>query len=309
MGLIDDASELFDIGMSKAKGAVSNVALEQLGFVRAFCRLCEEGWQLGYHECNGGNVSYRLSADDISAASTFFYTNPSSWVALEEAVPSMANQYLLVTAAGSYLKNVSTAPGASAGIVQINETGSSWRIVWGFRNNGRPTSEISAHVAAQGVRMEVTEGASHVIYHAHPTSIATLTAILPIDTRTLTNVLWKCLTESVIAFPQGVGALSWMVPGSKELASATALQLKHYPACIWELHGVLCSGATPDAALGMVHAIDKAATAHIQARAAVHGNTKKIKTLSNDDLRAIAAAYGLPLNEELLEESEEPFLL
>lgn len=309
MGFIDEASELFDKGMSKAKGAVSNVALEQLGFVRAFCRLCEEGWQLGYHECNGGNASYRLSSEDISAASTFFYTNPSSWVVMEEATPSMSNQYLLVTAAGSYLKNVSVAPATFAGIVQINETGSSWRIVWGFRDNGRPTSEISAHVAAQGMRMEATDGASRVIYHAHPTSVATLTAILPADTRTLTNVLWKSLTESVIAFPQGVGALSWMIPGSQQLASATALQLKQYPACIWELHGVLCSGDTPDAALGMAHAIDKAATAHIQARAAVHGNVNKIKTLSDDDLRAIAAAYRLPLNEDLLDGSKEPFLL
>lgn len=301
MGFIDNASDLFDEGVSKVKGAVSNVALEQLGFVKSFCRLCQEGWQLGFHECNGGNASYRLTHEDVSTAQTFFYTNPSSWVGLQDITPAMAHQYLLVTAAGSYIKNINDAPATYAGIIQIDETGSAWRIVWGFRSGGRPTSELSAHVAAQGARMLATGGTSRVIYHAHPASIAALTALLPADSRTYSNLLWKSLTESVIAFPQGVGALSWMVPGSQQLAQATALQLASYPVCIWELHGLLCAADTPDAALGIAHAIDKAATVYLQARAATGGDLSKINTLSGENIRAIAAAYGLPLNEDLLE--------
>lgn len=302
MSLIDEASDLFDKGVSKAKGAVSNVALEQLSFVKAFCRLCKEGWQLGYHECNGGNASYRLSAEDISTARSFFYTNPSSWVALDDLTPAMANQYLLVTAAGSYMKNIADAPATYTGIIQIDENGAMWRTVWGFRDGGRPTSEISAHVAAQGARLVSTNGMARVIYHAHPVSLAALTALVPPDSKRLTNLLWKSLTESVIAFPQGVGALTWMVPGSSQLAQATALQLVNYPACIWELHGVICSGDTPDSALGLAHTIDKAASAYLLACSARQSDADSLRALSNDNLRAIAAAYSLPLNEQLLED-------
>lgn len=302
MGFVDEASDFFDRGVSLAKGAVSNVALEQLGFVKAFCRMCQEGWRLGFHECNGGNASYRLTPEDVSTADSFFYTTPSSWVVLDEAVPDMARQYLLITAAGSYLKNVADAPATHTGIIQLDDGGTAWRVVWGLRDGGRPTSEISAHVAAHGARLVATDGASRVVYHAHPVSIATLTALVPPETARITSLLWKSLTESVIAFPEGVGALAWMVPGSLQLAQATALQLVHYPACIWELHGVLCTGKTPDAALGLAHAIDKAATAHIQALAAVGGNEDALRTLSNDNIRAIATAYGLPFNEQLLDQ-------
>lgn len=300
MGFVDDASQLFDKGMSAAKSAVSNVACEQLGFVRSFCNLCQEGWQLGFHERNGGNASYRLTPDDITAADSFFYTNPSSWMSLPIETPEMAGQYLLVTAAGCHFKNIKGAPAVNVGIVQLDGGGAAWRTVWGFRDGGRPTSELGAHVAAQGMRKLATAGASRVVYHAHPASLVALTALLPSDAKTLTNVLWRSLTESVIAFPEGVGALPWMVPGSQALAEATAEQLSTYAACIWQLHGVLATGESADLALGLVHSLEKAAAVYLAARAAAGGNTDALATLSNEDLLAIAEAYDLPLNKALL---------
>ncbi len=300
MGFVDDASQLFDKGMSAAKSAVSNVACEQLGFVRAFCNLCQEGWQLGFHERNGGNASYRLTPEDVTAADSFFYTNPSSWMSLPLETPEMADQFLLVTAAGCHFKNIKGAPATNVGIVQLDELGAAWRTVWGFRDGGRPTSELGAHVAAQGMRKLATNGECHVVYHAHPASLVALTTLLPADSKALSTVLWRSLTESAIAFPEGVGALPWMVPGSQELAEATAEQLSTYPACAWQLHGVLATGASPDLALGLVHSIEKAAEVYLSARSAAGGRTEALATLSDDDLRAIAKAYELPLNEALL---------
>lgn len=300
MGFLDDASDLIGRGATAARAAVSNVACEQLGFMRSFLSLCHEGAQSGWHERNGGNASCVLTADDIQAARPFFHEIPGSWESLEdEGVPALAQAFVLVTASGCYLKNVAAAPAKNAGIIEMNGAGTAWRIVWGFADGGRPTSEIAAHLMAHQARWRAESGRSRVLYHAHPASVAALTALIEPDSRALSNLLWRCLTESVIAFPRGVAALPWMVPGSRELARATADALLCFDACLWQLHGVFAAGATCDDVFGMVQAIDKAATVALLVQGAgVSG--KAAARLSDDDLRAIAAAYDLPLNEAFL---------
>lgn len=300
MGFLDDAQSAFDRGVTAARGAVSTVAGEQLGFVRGFGRMCQDGWELGYHERNGGNASYRLAPDDLHAARSFFYDAPSSWVGMGVSVPEMAGEFLLVTGSGKFLRNVKDDPVSNAGIVEIGPAGDAWRIVWGLKDGARPTSEIGAHVAAQGVRKQVTGGAARVLYHAHPNALIACTALVPADARTLSRLLWSCVTESVIAFPGGVGALPWKVPGSADLASATADVMRAFDACVWQLHGVFASGATFDEAFGLVNAIDKAADVYLRARAAQGGAANLPFSISDGDLRATARAYGLPLNEAFL---------
>ncbi len=300
LGFLDDVQGTLDRGMSAARGAVSTVAGEQLGFVRGFCRMCQDGWELGYHERNGGNASYRLTPADLNSARSFFYDAPSSWVALGVTVPDMAGEHLLVTGSGKFLRNVKDDPVANSGIVEISPSGDAWRIVWGLKDGARPTSEIGAHVATHGVRKQVTGGAARVLYHAHPNALIALTALLPADARTLSRLLWSCVTESVIAFPGGVGMLPWKVPGSSDLASATAEVMREFDACVWQLHGVFASGAGFDEAFGLVNAIDKAADVYLRARAAQGGGANLPFAISDGDLRATARAYDLPLNEAFL---------
>lgn len=300
MGFLDDVQGTLDRGVSVAKGAVSTVAGEQIGFVRGFCRMCERGAAAGYHERNGGNASYRLTVDDVKSMRSFFYDSPSSWVPLSASVPDMAGEFLLVTGSGKYLANVAADPVTNAGIVEIDAAGGAWRVVWGLKGGGRPTSEISAHVLAHDARKRVSGGTSRVLYHAHPSALVALTSLVPPDARTLTRLLWGSLTESVIAIPSGVGALRWMVPGSADLAAATARELERFEACVWQLHGVFSSGDDFDGAFGLVEAIDKAADVYLRGRAAQGGNPDLPYVLSDADLRATAAAYNLPINEEFL---------
>ncbi len=299
MGFLDDAQGVFDRGVTAARGAVSTVAGEQLGFVRGFARMCSDGWMLGYHERNGGNASYRLTAADVSAIRPFFYTSPSSWVPLSVEEPDMGGEYLLVTGSGKYLRNVALDTPANCGIVELDAAGSAWRIVWGLKNDARPTSEISAHVAAHAARKLASGGTERVLYHAHPNALIALTTYAPSDPRTLTRILWGAHTESVIACPGGVGAVGCMVPGSKELAHETAAMLKTYKACVWALHGVFASGIDFDDAFGLVQALDKAADVYIRGRQ-LSGAAELPVRLSDADIRAIAMAYRLPLNEAFL---------
>ena len=41
------------------------MSIEQSNCIRRFTRLCSDGYEQGWHEGNGGNLSYRMSAEDI----------------------------------------------------------------------------------------------------------------------------------------------------------------------------------------------------------------------------------------------------
>ena len=94
MAFFDQAQEMLSQGIDTARGAVSGVAMEQLGFVRGFVRLCNDGWEQGWHERNGGNLSYRLRPEDVDTARKFFDKEPRPWTPLGVEAPTMGGAVL-----------------------------------------------------------------------------------------------------------------------------------------------------------------------------------------------------------------------
>ncbi len=299
MGFLDSAQEMLDKGVSAAKGAVSGLAVEQQAFMKGFARLCNDGWNQGWHERNGGNASYRMTTEEVSSCRTFFYDNPSSWVPLGVRAEELRGEFFAVTASGSHLRNVALDPNRNAGIVEIGASGDAWRIVWGFKGEGVPTSEFPSHFLCHAVRKRVTQGRDRVVYHAHPSATVACSLVLPADARTVTRALWKCMTEGVIAFPGGVGVLPWMAPGGLELARATSAQMEAYDAVLWPQHGLMCAAPDFDAAFGLVQAVEKAADVYVRARCMM-GGQEPAHVIPDEGIRAIAAAYRLPVNEAFL---------
>ncbi|MCI8469259.1 MAG: rhamnulose-1-phosphate aldolase [Eggerthellaceae bacterium] len=286
-----DVRDLLDQGVTRARDAVSSVAVETRPFVRALVRLCDDGWGQGWHERNGGNASYRLTDEDVRSCRACFHEQPRPWQPLDAAVPAMAGEHLLVTAAGSYFRNVADDPSRALGIVEVDGAGASWRPVWGFAGDGRPTSELASHVIIQGARKEATAGASRVVYHCHPVPVIALTFALPADGRTLTRALWKTMTECIMVFPGGVGAVPTAVPGSRRLADLTAEAARDHAAVIWAHHGLLATGATCDEAFGLAHVVVKAAAIYAEVRALCGG--EPAFPLSDDDLAELARGLGV----------------
>ena len=301
MDFFDEARGMFEAGSSAIKGAVSGVAIENHAFMRGFVRLCSDGFAQGWHERNGGNVSYRLTEREVEQCRAFFASEPGDWQPLGLQVANMGGAFFAVTATGSYLRNVELDVERNVGIVQIGADGSAYRVVWGLKEGGRPTSELPSHVMIHGVRSEATGGASRVLYHAHPSNVIALTKVLPLDDRTFTRALWKAMTECVIAIPTGIGVVPWMVPGSIEIAQATAELMKTYEATIWAQHGLFASGVDFDSTFGLVHTVEKSAGIYAQARLLAGGSDAFLNTISDDDLRAIAKRYSLPINEAFLD--------
>lgn len=290
-----DVKNLFDQGVSKARGAVSSVAVEQRGFVRALARMCDDGWRAGWHERNGGNASYRLTAEEAQACRPYFHEEPRPWEPLDAAVPALAGECLLVTAAGSYFRNVKDDPSRALGIIELDLSGAFWRPVWGFEGGGRPTSELAAHVILHGVRKEATAGASRVVYHCHPVEVIALTFALPPDARALTRALWKTMTECIMVFPEGVGAVPTAVPGSRRLADLTAEAARDHAAVVWAHHGLLATGATCDDAFGLASVLVKAAAIYRDARM-LSGGAEPAYPLTDADLVLLAGGLGVTPN-------------
>ncbi len=295
MGFFDSAQEVLDKGVSAAKGAVSGIAVEQQAFMKGFARLCDDGWGQGWHERNGGNVSYRMTTEEVSSCRSFFYDSPSSWVSLGVQAENLGGEFLAVTASGAFLRNVALDVDRNAGIVEMNASGDAWRIVWGFKGEGVPTSELPSHVLCHGVRKRVTQGADRVVYHAHPSAVVACSLVLPADARMVPRALWKYMAEGVIAFPAGVGVLPWMAPGGLDLAQATSKQMENYDAVLWPQHGLMCSAADFDGAFGLMQAVEKAADVYARARS-MAGGQEPAHVIPDEGVRAIATAYGLPLN-------------
>lgn len=254
-----------------------------------FIRMCSDGWAQGWHERNGGNLTYRMSAKDIN-----FDIAPREWNTIGVRVENLAGEYFITTGSGKYFRNVELNPAENIGIVEINGDGTAWRIVWGLENGARPTSEFPSHLMNHAVRKEF---GNRVIYHAHTPNVIALTYILPLTDRDFTCVLWQSATECPVVFPRGVGVVPWMVPGGSAIAMATSEKMKTYSAAIWAHHGTFASGADFDETFGLMHTIEKAAEIYVKV---LSTGLPIRQTITDDNLRAIADEFGVELNGEFL---------
>lgn len=267
--------------------------------IRDYIRMCGDGWDQGWHERNGGNLTYRMRPEEVEQCRPYFKDTPGEWVDMGVKGENLAGEYFIATGSGKYFRNVPLAPQDNLCILGIDRAGEQWRIVWGLEKGGRPTSEFPSHFLNHSVRKAATKGENRVIYHAHPANLIAMTYILPLNAKEFTRALWKSATECPVVFPDGVGVVPWMVPGGKDIALATSELMKEYDAAVWAHHGLFVSGPDFDTTFGLMHTIEKAAQIYILARSA--GQGKILQTIEDDDLRAIAKEFGVTLREEFLE--------
>ncbi|MBR4888716.1 MAG: rhamnulose-1-phosphate aldolase [Clostridia bacterium] len=267
--------------------------------MQGYIRMCSDGWEQGWHERNGGNLTYRMRPEEVEQCRPFFKETPGEWVNMGVQADNLAGEYFISTGSGKFFRNVSLAAQDNICIVEINEAGDSWRIVWGLEKGGRPTSEFPSHFMNHSVRKAATNGEYRVIYHAHPANIIAMTYILPLTARDFSRALWQSATECPVVFPGGVGVVEWMVPGGSEIAMATSELMKKYDAAVWAHHGLFVSGPDFDITFGLMHTIEKAAEIYVLALSAGQGKIRQ--TITDDNLRAIARDFGVTINEEFLD--------
>lgn len=273
--------------------SVSNVP-----FVRKFIRMCDDGCRQGWHERNGGNLSYRMTRDDVVLVKKFF-TNSSDWTPIGTSVPDLAGEYFLVTGSGKYFRNTIIDPEDGLCIIKIDPTGEKYRICWGLVNGGKPTSELPSHLMNHEVKKRVSNGKHRVIYHAHTTNVIALTYVMPLQDDIFTRELWEMATECPIVFPDGVGVIEWMVPGGRDIAIKTSELMKKYDVAIWAHHGMFCSGETFDSTFGLMHTVEKAAEILVKVKSMA---PCKMQTITPQNFRDLAKEFNVKVDEKFLYE-------
>lgn len=263
-------------------------------FMKDFIKVTHDMWLKGWHERNGGNASYRLTTEEVD--NYVDINSGSRSVKLFREIPELSGEVFLVTATGKYFRNIILDPEVNLGIIRIDEMGKSYRICWGLLDNGLPTSELPAHLLSYVSRMKVTDGQCRVVLHSHTTNLIALSNVLKLDTATFTRTLWEMHTECIVVFPDGIGVLPWMMPGSDEIGKATAELMKVHSLVLWSFHGLFSTGSTLDEAFGLIDTAESAAEITIKVLA-MGGVKQKI---SKNQLSDLAKTFGVtPLRDIL----------
>ncbi|MBB5218387.1 MULTISPECIES: rhamnulose-1-phosphate aldolase [Treponema] len=265
-------------------------------FVKGFVRMCSDGWEQGWHERNGGNLSYRIKEEEIQSIKKDLKFD-APWQEIGTSVPQLAKEFFLVTGSGKFMRNVPLDPEANICIVELDDKGEKFRIVWGLVNGGRPTSELPTHLMNHEVKKIASGGKHRVIYHAHCTNLIALTFVLPLKDEVFTRELWESATECPVVFPAGVGVVEWMVPGGKDIAVATSRLMKKYDVAVWAHHGLFCSGEDFDITFGLMHTVEKAAEILVKVLSI---RPDKLQTIEPEGFRQLARDFKVTLPEEFL---------
>ena len=264
-------------------------------FVKGFIRMADDGWQLGWHERNGGNLSYRIKENEIDDVKEEL--KPGEWKSIGTAVPALAGEFFLVTGSGKFFRNVSIAPEESICIIELDEKGENYRICWGLVKGGRPTSELPSHLMNLEVKKKINPE-YRVVYHAHTTNIIALTFVLPLEDRVFTRELWEMATECPVVFPAGVGVVPWMVPGGRDIAVATSRLMEKYDLAIWAHHGMFAAGPDFDTTFGLMHTAEKSAEILVKVLSI---RPDKLQTITSQNFRDLARDFNVKLPEEFLD--------
>lgn len=272
--------------------------ITEVKFVEGFIRMANDGWEQGWHERNGGNLSYRMKDENVAAVKEFL-SEDGEWKEIGTEVPGLANEYFMVTGSGKYFRNVIIDPEDSIGIIKVDETGTKYQIQWGFVNGGRPTSELPSHLMNLEVKKRVTNGKYRVVYHAHTTNTIALTFVLPLKDEVFTRELWEMATECPVVFPSGIGVVDWMVPGGKDIAVETSKLMEQYDVAIWAHHGMFASGEDFDLTFGLMHTVEKAAEILVKVLSIT---PNKLQTITPDQFRHLANDFKVELPEKFLYE-------
>ena len=143
------------------------------------------------------------------------------------------------------------------GLVRISEDGQKAELLWGFEDGGKPTSEFASH----------------------------LSFTQPLDERHLSRLLWKIQTESIMVFPEGIGVILYMTPGTNAIGEATDAKMAEFRAVVWPHHGLFAAGDTLDETYGLIEVIEKAAMIYSQVGAQGAKSYKKSQMCNYKKLR------------------------
>ncbi len=261
-------------------------------FLVEISKTCSNMYRLGWDERNGGNISYMLDAE---AVGEYLDTNKViRTIPLNFDAKDLIGKYFIVTGTGKYFKNVEADPETNLGVFKIAQDGLNAELLWGYKDGGKFTSELPAHLMSHMARLKVNPN-NRVVMHTHPTNTLAMTYIHELNERSFTRTLWQMCTECIVVFPDGVGILPWMLCGTNEIGEATAKKLEEFRLCVWSQHGIYGAGVDLDETFGLIETVEKAAEIYLKI-----AHLPIVTSIPDKDLETLAKAFGVEYRKDYL---------
>jgi rhamnulose-1-phosphate aldolase len=215
-------------------------------------------WERGWAVKNGGNISVDITGEvDIRTNEL----NQFQYKPLEHAYPDLSQMLLLVTGAGTRMRDVANQPFNNVCILRFSDDGTGYHIIDGdvFNSSLIPTSELPTHLAIHQL-LKKQGGKQKAVLHTHPDELISLTLIPGFcDESRLNKMLFSVQPETVIANPDGIGLVQYMLPGTEQLAEKTVASLQRHPITVWGKHGCIAVGKDVPEAFDLIDVVNKSA--------------------------------------------------
>lgn len=250
-------------------------------------------YRLGWDERNGGNISYLLKEEEVAQ---YLDTNkvlreiPTGFEA-----KSLIGKYFIVTGTGKYFKNVEKDPETNLGIFRIAPDGKTAQLLWGYKDGGRFTSELPAHLMSHMARLKV-DPENRVVMHSHPTYTLAMNYVHELDEKKFTHTLWEMCTECIVVFPDGVGILPWMLCGTNSIGEATAKKMEEFRLVVWGMHGIYSAGKSLDETFGLIETVEKAAQIYM-----LTAHLPRKNTIRDEQMKELAEFFKVDYRKDFLE--------
>lgn len=248
----------------------------------------------GWAERNAGNISCVIPCAE--AEKFFDLKHPERSFDLELNINELAGKIFLITATGTYFRKLHENPASSMGVIRVSADGNRLELLWGFEGGNSPTSEVGMHFMGHAVRLKADPD-HKVIVHTHATNTIAMSTMGELDEKALTSALWRMHSECMVVFPDGVGLLPWMVPGTLDISTATAEKFKDFRLVIWPLHGIIAAGNSMDEAMGLIETVEKTAEIFIKSL----GLSRSQRVVTDKQLMEIAERFKVVPRKGILE--------
>jgi rhamnulose-1-phosphate aldolase len=211
--------------------------------------------------------------------------------ALPARVPELAGGWVVVTATGRRLRDVSSYPEQSVVVMQIHDDGAhATRYAAG---DAQPTSEWNSHLAIHADHVRRRDVPYHAVVHAQPHYLTYLSHHPDYGTAdALSRRLVRWEPETIVTFPEGFGLIPFQPPGSTAQMESTTEGCREYRLVVWQKHGVVTrSDVSASRAADLVEYAEMAAryeVLNLRLGSPAPG-------LTDDELRAICEQFNIPV--------------
>jgi rhamnulose-1-phosphate aldolase len=243
--------------------------------------------ELGAAEGAAGNLSVCFR-EQMDVTGHFPVVHP---IDLPVPAPELAGATVIVTGSGRRLRDIMTAPTANLACIRVEPEGRTGKMFTATDCQfQRVTSEFNSHLAVHHDQMRSRGLPFHAILHAQPVYLTFVSHLEDYQSEAYLNThLLRWQPETLMIFPEGLGVLPFMLPGSAQLTTETLLALREHRLVVWSRHGVMARA--DDSILHALDLVEYADTAaHYEVLNLITGDLSG--GLSPDYLRSIAQHWN-----------------